>query len=134
MGEKAKTLLREKGLKATASRLAMLSFLEKQEGPVSQQDIVNGIGRKADQSTLYRIVQDFLAAGLIRQVPGAPARFELTTLPHHHHFVCTQCGAIEDIDICNVEAIAKKALKESTQFSSISGHSLDFFGTCKKCS
>lgn len=49
--------------------------------------------------TVYRILKGLAADGKIREiaVPNAPSRFDKTTRCHAH-FVCTECGAVEDLD------------------------------------
>jgi Fur family ferric uptake transcriptional regulator len=59
-------------------------------------------------------------------------RYELSSLPHHHHAVCKTCGAVEGVETCIVEELRKK-LKKQIGFNVID-HSFELFGVCKKCS
>ena len=49
--------------------------------------------------------------GLLRRVehPGSTARFDANSSPHHH-FLCTRCGAIEDLPLAAVQGHEDLAL------------------------
>lgn len=89
--------LRAHGLRATASRLAVLRQLRAAERPMSHHDVVEAIGDQTwDRATLYRNLVDLTEAGLLRRVSlGATWHFEQTGEASHAHFVCTECGNVE---------------------------------------
>lgn len=130
-----KELLKSKGLKATESRLALLEILSKNHAPLSIKNIVKKIGKVADQATVYRMLESFQAAGLVRQIDLQQdfAFYEIADAHDHHHIVCRLCGRIEDFLGCDFKQLATKALKQSRKFSSIDQHSLEMFGTCDSC-
>lgn len=136
MDNNFKELLKSKGLKATESRLALLEMLSKNHAPLSIKDIVKKIGKVADQATVYRMLESFKAAGLVRQIDLQQdfAFYELADTHDHHHIVCRICGRIEDFLGCDFKSLATKALKQSKKFSAIDQHSLEMFGTCDTCS
>ncbi len=49
----------------------------------------------------------------------------------HYHFICDTCKTITDFPMQSQELITKKAREMSKH--SISGHTIQFFGTCEKC-
>lgn len=49
----------------------------------------------------------------------------------HHHFVCTQCGCVLDLDMENIDHIAKAAEKNFA--GRIDGHVTYFYGMCDDC-
>ncbi len=87
-----------------------------------------------NETTLYRALEAFADAGLVRRVDlhHGHAHYELQKT-HHHHLVCVNCGAIEDVAACAVEPMEKVALRSSRKFASIMSHDLEFFGTCTAC-
>jgi Fur family ferric uptake transcriptional regulator len=133
----ASEILQEKGFRLTVGRLKLLSLLEHAGKPLSIQNIVSAWkGKLPDTATLYRSLTDLSSAGIIRRIDlnTGIAHFEYTPdRPHHHHVVCTGCGSIEEIEECSVDSLQKKILRESTQFTKILTHNLEFFGECKKC-
>ena len=49
----------------------------------------------------------------------------------HYHFICNACGKISDLRMPVQRAITKKAQKLTRH--SITGHTINFFGTCTSC-
>ncbi len=90
---------------------------------------------QCDPATVYRLVMKLEEQGLVRRL-GFHERssYFMLVIPNHHHdyLVCTQCGAIEQLDMaCPVHALEKKLEKQSG-YSGIY-HELEFFGVCPAC-
>ena len=122
----------------TAARRAIVDALAAARRPLAIRDIV-GDGR-LPQSTVYRNALVLESAGVVRRVLGADdlARFELAEelTEHHHHLVCTSCGAVTDYTPSTalerrmdraIEAIAAE-----NGFKADS-HRLDLVGVCSDC-
>ncbi len=94
--------LREAGLRVTASRLAIMSAVEKH--PHSDADKIISEVREQIGSVSIQAVYDSLhalvGAGMLRRIEpaGHPARYETRTHDNHHHLVCRSCGALVDVD------------------------------------
>jgi Fur family transcriptional regulator, ferric uptake regulator len=104
----ANTILRDEirdgGLRATASRIAVLRELRRAKRPVSHADVVEMLqGEPWDRATLYRNLIDLANCGLARKVELGDRvwRFDGSRAEHAHdatlhpHFVCTACGGVE---------------------------------------
>lgn len=117
----------------TTERKELLTVLACATKPLTAAEIQKCLGATAHTATVYRALQDLLRSGEVRQVElgGRSARYELNK-DHHHHIVCTTCGDIEDVHT-EPKDLEKGALKRSKKFTSVSAHSLEFFGVCKKC-
>ena len=95
-------LLRERGLRVTAQRLAVLRAVSGQ--PHVTADGVAETVRAEVGSISLQAVYDVLGAladvGLVRRIQpaGSPARFEARVSDNHHHVVCRACGRIADVD------------------------------------
>ncbi|MHC2186474.1 Fe2+ or Zn2+ uptake regulation protein [Rathayibacter agropyri] len=127
--------LRASGLKATATRRAVILALE--EHPHSG---VEGLLTRVRESlpdssaqAVYGVLAAFTDAGLARRIEpeGHPRRFELRVGDNHHHVVCRGCGAIADVDCLVGEAPCLHP-------SMASGFAIDtadvtFWGTCPDC-
>ncbi len=95
--------IRKAGLRATASRIAVLRVLREARVPMSHAAVSEQLGGMGyDHATIYRNLTDLSRAGLLARVDlGDHAwRFELrqSDLDHkaqHPHFVCVDCGAID---------------------------------------
>lgn len=127
--------LAERNLKVTKPRLAVLQVLHSATTPVDVQDIQTALKLAIDQVTVYRILQSFVTAGLIRKVNlrHGHSDYEIVSASDHHHLVCLKCGLIEDFEGCHADQLAKIALKNSRHFKQIQDHALELFGYCKTC-
>lgn len=129
-------LLRKHGYRITSGRIALLTFLSHAKKPLAAKNIRTGMDYKMDKVTLYRALEDFTKSKIVTKVnlQNSATYYEfLHKNQHHHHIVCEKCWKIEDIENCNQTNIQKKVLKSSKGFSSITSHSLEFFGICKFC-
>lgn len=129
-------VLRESGFKVTQGRKAILDVFCAHTRPLSLADVAEKLSEVSlDEATIYRALEAFVEAHILTQVniDHSRAYYELASHAHHHHLVCEQCGVIEDVDVCMGAAIEKAALENTKLFSSISHHSLEFFGTCHAC-
>lgn len=50
---------------------------------------------------------------------------------HHHHILCTQCGAVAEFDGCIVDALSER-LEQLTGFN-ITDHWMEMWGLCARC-
>ena len=102
-------MLRERGLKATAPRLAVLHAVSELGGHPDAATIAaharKELGRVSTQA-VYDGLHALEAAGLLRRISpaGHPARYETRVGDNHHHLVCRECGAAEDVDCAKGEA------------------------------
>jgi Fur family transcriptional regulator, ferric uptake regulator len=112
--------VRDRGLRATPSRLAVLELLRASDAPVSHGDVADRLAsHKWDRATIYRNLVDLAEAGLARRtdVGDHVWRFEAVTAEHdgaHPHFVCTECGTVEcmpEIELAVRRARAPRAVR-----------------------
>ncbi len=95
-------LLRDAGLRITASRVAVVDHLLGQTAPVSHADLCRSLeGAGFDRATLYRNLTDLAQAGIVTRTDLGDHvwRFELRRREGHHvashpHFVCSDCGTV----------------------------------------
>ena len=102
--------LRDAGLRATASRVAVLRLLRGAGKPLSHGEVVRALADGPwDRSSLYRNLIDLERVGLARRTQlGAPVwRFEDATTKHavssHPHLVCAVCGKVVCLPELTVE-------------------------------
>ena len=129
------SLLRAKGYKVTQSRLSVLEIFSRYHSPLRAEDVFRYIKKtKIDGATIYRTLKSFEESGILKRIDlrGDSAYFELNN-HHHHHLVCKKCGDIEDVDVCEIDKLNDKVLKNSSKFKVVLEHSLEFFGVCKMC-
>lgn len=136
MKQDYRSLIQEKGLKVTKSRLGVLEYLSTQSSPSDAQQIHEILTKKSklklDLATVYRILEKFQQINLVKPInfEDGKIRFELAD-HHHHHMVCENCSQIEIVEDCEIEKISEE-LSAKHHFT-ITRHSLEFFGLCNKC-
>lgn len=129
-------ILRARGLRATAQRLAVLEFLH--HHPHADAEAIfraaPGFLPSISLQAVHLIVQDLSRAGLIRRIDlpdSASARYETRVADNHHHIQCIQCGRIEDVDC--VVGHAPCIEPAETFGMRILEASIVFRGICRDC-
>lgn len=132
---KAEEILKSLKFKITPARVAILGILQETSLPLSVDEIFKKVKAKdVNNVTVYRTLESFKQKGLVKEVYLHKdfVSYELAS-HHHHHIVCDGCGDIEDVDLCFDAQVVSSLTRKSKKFSQIKDHSLEFFGTCKKC-
>ncbi|MBI2426223.1 MAG: transcriptional repressor [Candidatus Kerfeldbacteria bacterium] len=130
------SLLKNAGFKVTDTRRLVLEIFLATHKPLSIHGVLEKTKRgSVNQATVYRIVEAFIAAGVLRRVDlqHEHAHYELTDEDDHHHIICTSCGKVEDVDGHGDEAFKTDLLRKSKEFATITTHALEFYGICKTC-
>jgi len=127
---------RRVGLSLTHQRLVIYEELLKMgEHPVPEA-VFDRVRKKLPSlslATIYNNIKTFVEHGLLQElsVHHGSLRLECNLDPHHH-LVCTNCKAIEDLDEADFEPIRLK--KSLPKGFSVHRFSVDVLGLCKKCS
>jgi Fur family ferric uptake transcriptional regulator len=127
--------LREKGLRVTAQRLAVLKAVTEQ--PHVTADTVTEVARAEVGAISLQAVYDALGAlaeaGLIRRIQpaGSPALYETRVSDNHHHAICRSCGRVSDVDCAVGETPCLTAADDL-------GYAIDeaeviYWGHCQHC-
>ncbi|NIY13742.1 MAG: transcriptional repressor, partial [Nitrospinaceae bacterium] len=62
------------------------------------------------------------------QIPGQPARYERGDLDHHHHFHCTRCNRVFDLDGCALQTNYRVP-----RGFDVESHDITLSGRCPDC-
>jgi len=129
--------LKDRGYRITCTRKAVLEILVNEAKPLSADCLIKKLASQKmhpNKTTIYRELDTLSAGGFIKEVQlGLNRRvYEVTSLGHHHHLVCTKCESVEDISMENDMMIYEKNIMKKTSFK-VFDHSLEFFGLCAKC-
>ncbi|REK17418.1 MAG: transcriptional repressor [Planctomycetota bacterium] len=116
-----RSLIREKGLRATPARVAVCEVLERATSPLTHADVAKLLdARGTDQTTVFRNLNDLVEVNLVRrlEVGDHVYRFEWcgATAPNtgHAHFMCVDCGEVsclEDLQPSQPTAVARASKK-----------------------
>ncbi len=130
-------ILGSKKQRVTKQRILVLDVLKKAGSPISVKEISKKVSGKMNLSTVYRNLIELEKSKIVSRVniDKDMSFFEFRTdeNDHHHHIVCNDCKKIEEVDICEIDSYLKKVLSNSKNFKNLNSHSLELFGTCKKC-
>ena len=135
MGTDPSEALRERGLRVTAQRLAVLRAVA--ETPHATADAVADSVRGEIGSISVQAVYDALGAltdsGLLRRIQpaGSPARYEDRVGDNHHHLICRSCERMVDVDCAVGEPPCLTAVEDF-------GYQIDeaeviYWGRCPDC-
>ena len=83
-------------------------------------------------ATVYKTLETFERQGFITKTHGVEgkARYDANTEPHHH-MICTDCGAIEDVHDENLNHLSLK--RSSQKGFEVQSYQIHFHGVCQKC-
>jgi Fur family transcriptional regulator, peroxide stress response regulator len=127
--------LKEKGLKITPQRLAIIDALvENRHAHPGATLIFNEARKKAKRvslSTVYATLKEFSASGLIRQLEfdRMENRYD-ANLSEHLNLICKRCGAIFDFNL--PATIEPKDIARKTGFV-VTDTRMEYYGYCSDC-
>jgi Fur family ferric uptake transcriptional regulator len=128
--------LRNRGLRVTRPRLAVLDVLTESRSHLDVEEITSRVrGRLESVSVqaVYDVLAALTSAGLARRIApaGAPARYEARAGDNHHHLVCRECGHIVDVDCATGAAPCLEPI-EASGFV-VDEAEVTFWGRCARC-
>lgn len=124
-----------KTLKYSRQRESIKEFLaERKDHPTADTVYMNirQLYPNISLGTVYRNLSLLASIGEIQRVSCGDGveHFDPNIKPHYH-FICQECGCIQDIPM---ETLDKLDVMASEGFDgSIKGHTAVFYGTCKEC-
>ena len=129
--------IRGAGLRATASRVAVLEVLHDEHRPMSHSEVADALaGHTWDRSTLYRNLMDLAEAGLLRrsELGDRTWRFEVACdhghADHTAHFLCSECGDIA----CLPELVVTPRDGDALPLALVQGDiEVQILGRCDTC-
>ncbi|MEM1250268.1 MAG: Fur family transcriptional regulator [Acidobacteriota bacterium] len=132
--KEARELLRERGLRATSPRLAVLKVLADAPNPLSHSEVLERLGETDwDQATIYRNLVKLSDAGVAQVVSRAEgiARYALLEGEGHRHphFFCEACGLLA----CLPPELTPPMLMEGPWAASIRNSTMQLSGECPDC-
>jgi Fe2+ or Zn2+ uptake regulation protein len=128
--------LRGAGLRATASRVAVLRVLgESHDHPRVDQVVarVRESGVSISTQAGYDVCEALHRASLARRIAlaGGPARYEARVGDNHHHLVCRACGHTIDVD-CTTGLAPCLDLPDDHGFA-LEEAEVTYWGQCPDC-
>jgi Fur family ferric uptake transcriptional regulator len=115
--DKIRQLLRAKGLRSTAARLAVMQQLAAATSPLTHAEMAGRLSSRGfDRATIYRNLIELADAGLVSRIEVGDHvwRFELRAAgaegdAEHPHFVCVDCGEVSCLPSASVNVQSNPA-------------------------
>ena len=120
------------GHRVTAPRRALLASLERLGDRFTAEELAAaapGVGR----ATVFRTLRLLQEIGTVCQVilDDGALQYRVTSEGHHHHLVCSECGAVDDFASCDIQDLLRE-LSRRTGYD-IEAHRLEVYGRCARC-
>lgn len=132
--------LSSEGIRLTRGRRATLQAIADAEGPRTAAEIQDALSDAIPLSSLYRSLSVLADAGVLAAEHDAEGvmRFELAEWlgGHHHHLVCTSCGAAVDVvPNAEQERSIERLIEQLASASgfAVTGHRFEIEGRCASC-
>jgi Fur family peroxide stress response transcriptional regulator len=131
--EKSIRILKEKGIRATPQRIALLHLLEGNKTHPSAEEVYEQVKKNypfISRATVYNNLEIFARKGIIKEITidDKRRRFDPDTKPHHHFF-CEKCEKVFDIPFEEIPL----EIPEKTREFEIFSYSLELCGVCANC-
>jgi Fur family ferric uptake transcriptional regulator len=117
----------------TKQKEAIASALKKKQQPLTIEEIHRMALSKVPSlgiATVYRTLKSLLEEGKIKlvQLPGQPLHYEEAHKGHHHHFCCTTCHGVFELEKCpkDIHQLAPRGFQ-------VSDHEIILYGLCTQC-
>ncbi len=129
--------VREKGLRNTRQREAILETFLSSGKHITVEDLYNSLRRRnpgIGYATVHRNLKLLCESGLANEIKVGTdkARFEIKYgHEHHDHLICIRCGRFIEVKDERIERLQDK-LAEANDFIPVR-HRLEIYGLCKKC-
>jgi Fe2+ or Zn2+ uptake regulation protein len=130
------TALDDAGYRLTEARRSIADLIAARDGHFTAADLVAdarkrrlGIGR----ATIFRtldVLADLHAVERL-DLPTGEHAYVACEPVHHHHVICSNCGASRDVDDAGWRAVVSE-IEERTGYR-IDDHRLELFGRCPDC-
>jgi Fur family ferric uptake transcriptional regulator len=135
--QELKGMLKSKGLRCTALRLASLGVLHEHAAPLTQEQVLAALPEGVfDPASLWRSLAELSEKGVLRRMDLGDRvwRYELLDLcrsisPDHAHFLCDDCGVVRCLP--PVQLVARQGvLPDLLQGAQLK---LRVSGSCAQC-
>ena len=132
--ETIKETLKSRGLRVTPQRFAVYAnLLSRSDHPTVEQILadLNQNFPVSSQATIYTSLQVLRDVGLVQEVllEEGVSRYD-ANMKKHHHFLCSKCGAIEDIPSNQFEPLNLSKLRSGLKAES---YEIIVRGICDRC-
>ena len=130
------TALERAGYRLTEPRRAVAGLIAAHDGHFTAAELVEtarsrhlGIGR----ATIFRTLDALSDVHAVERIdlPTGDHAYVACEPAHHHHVVCSRCGASSDIDDSGLRTVVRDVARRTGY--RVDDHRLEMFGLCPAC-
>jgi Fur family peroxide stress response transcriptional regulator len=130
----AEERLKEKGLRVTQPRVAVLAYLEGSNHHPTAEEVGAAFNRlvpTAARASIYNVLHSLKDAGLVGELvfDDTVVRYD-ANVSRHHHFVCMSCGGVADVPWDALPPLPKRRLPGG---QSVESYAVTLRGLCPRC-
>ncbi len=127
--------LRSSGFRLTHQRLEVVREVASTDAHPDADRVFRRVRERVPTislDTVYRTLGTLADLGLVNRVSGVTgaARYDANTA-QHHHFICTECGLIRDIESDELDGLGVPV--RATELGQVDGIEVRFRGVCREC-
>lgn len=126
-------MAQQRGLKMTPQRRAIIDYLQSAENHPTTEEVLNAVNEKfpmTSRATVYNTINWLKESGMLQEIfEGGSMRLD-PNFDRHHHFVCRNCGKVEDIGFDLISDLGICTLPNN---NSIESFEIVLRGLCPKC-
>ena len=132
LAEQLLDTLGEQGYRSTSPRKAVAQAIVGKQGHFTAEQLHQELP-KVGRATIYRSLKLLVDSGALCRVllEDGNLHYQLSHQGHHHHLLCVECGASQDLLGCEVEDLLHQV--SAAHNYQLSGHWLEVYGRCYDC-
>ncbi len=128
--------LKQHGYKLTPQRRVVIQTIASSQDHLTPANIYQKVhleNPNIGQVTVYRTLGILSKLGLICELHagGSCRSYAISARGHHHHLICSNCGAVIDFTGYDLGPLEQRLYQE-TGFE-VADHLLEFVGLCQAC-
>ena len=125
--------IEDRGYRITSGRRVIAGAIEETPDGFTAEQICGRLPN-VGRATVYRAIKLFQDAEVVCKLAlpdGAPRYAVDAGGRHHHHAICTGCGAVQDFRASTIERVLRTI--ETDVEGQITGHRMEIYLTCHAC-
>ena len=125
--------IEDRGYRITSARRVIAGAIEETPDGFTAEQICGRLPN-VGRATVYRAIKLFQDVEVVCKLAlpdGAPRYAVDAGGRHHHHAICTGCGAVQDFRASTIERVLRTI--ETDVEGQINGHRMEIYVTCDAC-
>jgi len=131
-------ILKDEKYKLTKQRKSLVDYLAEHQQRYVDVTKVDEYLRQLypgmSHNTIYRNLKEFEEIGIVEmhvKNDQMQVKFQCDYKHmHHHHFVCSNCGLVQEIEMCPIDMTF---FDQQLPGAEIDGHRFELYGLCAEC-